>query len=230
MLAKSFLVSALFPGAIAAVAGGLHQRAVTDIPSDSFSSLDEYWNYYYPWGQTHNGGAKMTKEQVSVDNGVLKLTATPTSSEADPIHYYSGAIHAKKTFTVAAGGGYDISAEFIAPVAKGTWPAFWLNAAAGWPPEIDIAEWKGSGKISFNTFNTSSEVEALDVDYPSPGSWHSVKAEIRDINGYEVSTKFYLDGKLVTTQIANDYVGKGLRLYVHVSCRCFQGEMKIRRS
>lgn len=219
MLALSFFIFALSSGALAAVAGAshLHERAVTEIPSDSLNNLDEYWNYYYPWGQTHNGGAKMTKEQVSVKDGVLTLTADPTSGESGPIHYYSGAIHAKKTFTVAKGGGYDFSAEFIAPVARGTWPAFWLNAASGWPPEIDVAEWKGSGKISFNTFNTSSQVDAHDVDYPNPSSWHSVKAEIRDVNGWEVSTKFYLDGTLVTTQVANDYVGKGLRLCVNLS-------------
>ncbi|KPM45231.1 hypothetical protein AK830_g1346 [Neonectria ditissima] len=192
----------------------VQRRATTEIPADSFSSLETYWNYLYPWSDTHNGGARMDEAHVSVTDGVLTLTAEPVTTEADPIHYLSGTIHAKSTFTVAAGGGYDINAEFIAPVERGTWPAFWLNAASGWPPEIDIAEWKGSGKISFNTFNTSSEVAALDVDYPDPTNWHSVKAELRDKNGSDISVKFYLDGALVTTQYAKGYIGQGLRLII----------------
>lgn len=55
----------------------------------------------------------------------------------------SGAVHSARTFTVKAGSGLDIEAEFQAPTARGTWPAFWLNGAHSWPPEIDIAEWKG---------------------------------------------------------------------------------------
>jgi beta-glucanase (GH16 family) len=154
----------------------------------------------------------MDQEHVSVNDGVLTLTAEPVTGQEDPIHYLSGAIHAKSTFTVVAGGGYDVKAEFIAPVDRGTWPAFWLNAASGWPPEIDVAEWKGSGKISFNTFNTSDEVTALDIDYPEPTQWHSVRAELRDENGVDVRVKFFLDDREVTTQYGREYIGKGLRL------------------
>lgn len=214
MISKVAILASLYAGL--AASSHLHRRAETVIPADSFTSLETYWNYLYPWGATHNGGAKMDADHVSVDaDGVLTLTAEPVTGQADPIHYLSGTIHAKQTFTVAAGGGYDVSGEFIAPVAKGTWPAFWLNAASGWPPEVDVAEWKGSGKISFNTFNTSSEVTALDVDYPNPTAWHSIKAELRDINGADISVKFYMDGNLVTTQYARDYIGKGLRLIIN---------------
>lgn len=75
-----------------------------------------------------------------------------------------------------------------------------------------MAEWKGSGKISFNTFNTSSEVAALDVDYPSPDQFHKIKCEIRDINGRDASIKFYMDDKLVTTQVGGDYIGQPMYL------------------
>ncbi|KAL4931748.1 uncharacterized protein BDV17DRAFT_279900 [Aspergillus undulatus] len=147
----------------------LERRATTQIPSDSFNDFETFWNYL-------------------ASDGVLTLTAESVSGEEDPIHYLSGTIHVKSTFPVEA-GGYDVKAEFIAPVATGT----------GWPPEIDIAEWKGSGKISFNTFNTSGEVTALDVGYINPDDWHSVKAELRDENGADISGNFYLDEELVTT-------------------------------
>ncbi len=75
-----------------------------------------------------------------------------------------------------------------------------------------MAEWKGSGKISFNTFNTSSKVAADDVPYPNPDEFHSIKCETRDVNGHDVSAKFYLDGKLVTTQVGKDFFGKPMYL------------------
>lgn len=205
-----------------ALLAGCAYGQTTVIPSDSFSSFDTYWNYLYPWGTDHNGGARMDEGHVSTSEGYLVLTSEPVTGEPPaehggeqiPINYLSGAVYAKETFTVAAGGGFDFSAEFLAPVDVGTWPAFWLTAVEGWPPEIDIAEWKGSGDISFNTFNTSSEVMALDVPYSSPGDWHSVLAEIRDVNGADVSVDFYMDGEWVETQYGSSYVGAGLYLYV----------------
>jgi beta-glucanase (GH16 family) len=93
-------------------------------------------------------------------------------------------------------------------VGRGTWPAFWLTAVKGWPPEIDLAEWKGKGKISFNTFNTSKEVAARDVGYPNPGDWHTVHTELRDKNGKDVEVKFSMDGKQVVKQVGRGYVGQ----------------------
>lgn len=130
--------------------------ATTLIPStafDSVSSLEKYFAYLYPWGSDHNGSARMKgnstdQEYISVADGVLTLVAKPVSNEAptsggQEIHYLSGAVHSATTFTVEAGSGFNVAAEFQAPVRKGTWPAFWLNGANTWPPEIDMAEWKG---------------------------------------------------------------------------------------
>ncbi|EQB51801.1 glycoside hydrolase family 16 [Colletotrichum gloeosporioides Cg-14] len=191
----------------------------TIIPKTSFdsqSNFDADWNYLYPWGSDHNGGARMTKDNVKFSGGTLTLTANKVSGQKPATHggqqiainYLSGAIHAKEHFNVSKGGGYDFSAELKATTTKGTWPAFWLTAVQGWPPEIDMAEWKGSGKISFNTFNTSSIVTAKDVNYPSPGNFHSIKVETRDLNGKDVQAKFYMDGNLITTQVGAGYFGK----------------------
>ncbi|RHZ49656.1 glycoside hydrolase family 16 protein [Aspergillus thermomutatus] len=225
----------------------LASAATTLIPStcfDSYSSLEEYFAYLYPWGSDHNGSARMVgnstdHEYISVDSGTLTLVAKPVSGQPATsggieINYLSGAVHSATTFTVEAGSGFDIQAEFQAPTAKGTWPAFWLNGANTWPPEIDLAEWKGiiprdancsysvwltaagTGDISFNTFNTSSEVQALDVEYPSPDDFHTIKSEIRDIDGTNISVKFYLDGTLITTQYGSEYIGKPLHLIINL--------------
>ncbi|KAG4434771.1 hypothetical protein IFR05_009762 [Cadophora sp. M221] len=102
----------------------------------------------------------MDKSKVNLANKILTLTASPSSGEKPasssgksiPVKYRSGTVHAKEKFSVSRTGGYDFVADFQATTTKGTWPPFWLTAVNGWPPEIDLAEWKGSGKISFNTF------------------------------------------------------------------------------
>ncbi|KAL2888671.1 Galactan endo-beta-1,3-galactanase [Ceratocystis lukuohia] len=199
------------------------------IPSTAFSSeslMYQYFNWSYPWGTDHNGSARMARSQVvlSEDTETLTLNASrvdgqpPASSGGKKIdvHYLSGAVYAYQHFTVNPGGGITYSGEFKAPVAKGTWPAFWLTASSGWPPEIDMAEWKGSGKISFNTFNTSSEVQALDVEYPTPEEWHKIRCETYDKNGEDVGVRFFMDDKLITTQTGKGFVGKGMRLIINL--------------
>ncbi|KAK4155174.1 galactan endo-beta-1,3-galactanase [Chaetomidium leptoderma] len=195
------------------------------IPNTSFNSqadFDTDWNYLYPWGSDHNGAARMSKSQARLSgDGTLTLTARRVDGEKPashggqqiPIRYLSGAVHAKEHFNVSrGGGGYDFSGEFRATTARGTWPAFWLTAVQGWPPEVDMAEWKGSGKISFNTFNTSSQVRARDVAYPSPGAFHRILCEVRDHNGRDVSVKFSMDGNVIETQYGRGFVGQPMYL------------------
>lgn len=212
----SYILAALPCLALALPGRQLAKRDSTLIPTscfDSTSSLTEYFNYGYPWGDTHNGAAIMKETNAIISTaGTLTLNATYTG--ASDYAWDSGTVYAKQQFTVEAGGGLDFSVDFIATVDKGTWPAFWLNGVNSWPPEIDIAEWKGSGDISFNTFNSSSEVEAKDVEYTSPTEFHAVKAELRDENGADVSVNFYLDGSLVTTQYAGGLVGEPLNLII----------------
>lgn len=218
MLFTSFILSLAFSRVLC-------QKTPTStvIPTSCFNSQAAFsasFNNLYPWGTDHNGAARMNASQINVSNGVLTLTAQPVSGQPPAhsggqtiaINYLSGTVYAKDHFTVAAGGGYDFIGDFQAPVAKGTWPAFWLTAVNSWPPEIDLAEWKGSGLISFNTFNTSSQVASLNVNYPTPGSFHTIKAEVRDENGKDVSIKYYLNGALVTTQYGKGFVGAPMYL------------------
>ncbi|KAF2091939.1 glycoside hydrolase family 16 protein [Saccharata proteae CBS 121410] len=206
----------------------LSRATSTVIPNscfDSYTTLETYFSYLYPWGSDHNGAARMVGNSSDHDYitiktaGTLTLTAEPVTGQPATsggvaIDYLSGTVYAKDHFTVQVGGGYDFTAEFLAPVEKGTWPAFWLTAVEGWPPEADMAEWKGTGDISFNTFNTSSEVTSLDVDYPDPDEFHAVKAELRDEDGENVSISYYLDGELVTTQYGKGFVGAAMYLII----------------
>lgn len=195
--------------------------ATTLIPTTAFSnkqSLEQYFSYGYPWGMTHNGASKMVPANSVADAGTLTLTAKYTGPQSGnaKLKYNAGAVYAKQSFAMSKGGSLDFQATFVAPVAKGTWPAFWLTATKGWPPEIDIAEWKGSGKISFNTFNTSSQVTARDVAYPNPTAQHTIRGELRDLNGKDVGFTFYMDGKKVTSQVGKGYVGQSMWLIINL--------------
>ncbi|KAI5888790.1 glycoside hydrolase family 16 protein [Schizophyllum commune H4-8] len=204
----------------------LATAATTVIPKDSFSSFNDFWAYLYPWGSDHNGSARMAESNIVVESGTLTLKATPTSnaspptSTADPypaIHYISGAVHALEQITVTAENSYTVYGEFSAPTAVGTWPAFWLTAASGWPPEVDIGEWKGTADNWYNTFNTSSEVKSTTVAWPADLSFHSLQAVLTaEANGADVKIDFYMDDALQTTQYGRGYVGKALNLIINL--------------
>ncbi|EME79594.1 glycoside hydrolase family 16 protein [Pseudocercospora fijiensis CIRAD86] len=186
----------------------LKKRGSALIPSDCFSSDQALYKYFspnYPWGDHHNGAALMSQAQVSAAKGFLSLRSDYTG--AANWSYNSGTVYANQHFTVPTGGGLDFEASYQANTEPGCWPAFWLTAVNGWPPEIDLAEWKGSGKVSFNTFNTSSHVASLDVPYPNPGSWHSIRNELRaEADGSTLAISFYLDGRLITKQYGANMV------------------------
>ena len=207
---------------------------ITIIPSNSFSSystLESYWNYLYPWGSDHNGSARMKgstsdHSNIQVGSNTLTLVASPTTNPSPPtstsnpnpaIHYSSGAIHAKHQITLSSDHAYTLSGEFSAPTNAGTWPAFWVTAVNGWPPEADIGEWKGTPQNWFNTFNTSSIVKSTLVDWPSDLSFHSLKAVMTaQPNGVDVKIDFYMDNSFKVTQYGAGFVGKPLWLIINL--------------
>ncbi|KAK0445165.1 endo-beta-1,3-galactanase [Armillaria borealis] len=229
MLELKLLLVSLWAVALVPIVG-----AVTVIPSTSFSSystLESYWNYLYPWGSDHNGSARMVgnstvHSNIAVASSTLSLIATPTSNASPPtstsnphpsIHYASGAIHAKEHITVTAGNSYTIYGEFSAPTVVGAWPAFWLTAVAGWPPEADIGEWKGTANNWYNTFNTSSVVKSTLVGWPTDLSFHSLKAVLTaESNGDDVKIDFYMDDEFKVTQYGQGFVGSALYLIINL--------------
>ncbi|KAF5351099.1 hypothetical protein D9756_008387 [Leucocoprinus leucothites] len=209
-------------------------QGVTVIPSNSFSSVstfETYWNYLYPWGSDHNGSARMRgsssdHSHINPASGTLSLIATPTSNPSPPtssanphpaIHYASGAVHAKSQITVTRSNSYTISGDFSASTARGAWPAFWLTAVNGWPPEVDIGEWKGTNNNWYNTFNTSSVVRSDLVSWPSDLSFHSLKAVLTaESNNADVRIDFYMDNALRATQFGQGFVGKPMWLIINL--------------
>ncbi|KAJ7145338.1 endo-beta-1,3-galactanase [Mycena crocata] len=233
MLFSSHLKAALVLAATAIYLNPVY-ALTTVIPTTSFSSFptfESFWAYLYPWGSDHNGSARMVgsttdHSHIVVASNTLTLIATPTSNPSPPtstsnpkpaIHYASGAIHAKSQITVTGANGYTISGEFSAPTTFGTWPAFWLTAVNGWPPETDIGEWKGTANNWFNTFNTSSIVKSTLVSWPTDLSFHALKAVLTaGSNNVDVRIDFYMDNVLRTTQFGQGFVGKPLWLIINL--------------
>ncbi|CAN8096981.1 unnamed protein product [Discula destructiva] len=186
---------------------------IPDTCFDSQAELEKYFSYNYPWGPTHNGAALMVPAQATIVGNYLQLQSDYTGPQAGDnagLSYNSGTVHAKQHLTVAAKGGLDIQASFVAPVDPGEWPACWLTAVQGWPPEIDLAEWKGSENVFFNTFNTSTESTSQNFPWPTPTTaWQTVLVKLTaEADDSTLKAEFSIKGDLVTTQYGANMVGK----------------------
>ena len=181
-------------------------ETVTDtISFANNKAFKQQWNYFYPWGTDHNGTARMYKKQVTLKNNVLQLKATRTyknegKSTSDPfldIKYHSGAIHSKHKITVTKEyPEYKISGQFKAPISAGTWPAFWITAVNGWPPESDILEFKGDAVNWQNTFITPKNVTTVKTTLQdAPVQWHTYTAYLKMIDEAHTLITYYIDGE-----------------------------------
>jgi beta-glucanase (GH16 family) len=93
----------------------------------------------------------MAEENVLVENGLLRIRGEnrrhpnapapeQTSWGWQSYNYTAGAINTLGKFS--AKYGYFEARMKFPEGPTGFWPAFWtLNAAGGWPPEIDLHEW-----------------------------------------------------------------------------------------
>jgi galactan endo-beta-1,3-galactanase len=234
MIGAGLLGSAVLPPVTASAAPP--QTLATEVLIDgstfaSYQAFEASWNYRYPWGADHNGTARMVASSsdhshVSLAGGILTLQATHLSSSDGtssqpphlPIHYHSGAVHAKQQVLVdSAYPIWDIRGEFQAPSARGTWPAFWITGANSWPPESDILEYKGDARNWFNTYkNPSGAWSNSIVSVGSPGAWHEYRAVLTRLDGADVQIQYYLDGSLKGTHRAADFVGKPMWIIVNL--------------
>jgi hypothetical protein len=242
---RTFLTGA---AAIAAASAGTVMAArraeaaawetVLDGSFTSYETLEANWNYLYPWGSDHNGTARMyggpdDHNHISLDAGVLTLLATRIdwdegNSEADPylpIHYHSGAMHAKHQVLVNDQfPDYEVRGEFQAPSSPGTWPAFWLTGVNSWPPESDIVEYKGTAENWFNTFRTSSDVDNTIVPVSNPGDWHAYRAWITMVNATDVEIHYYLDDVWQASHTGAGFVGQPLWLIYNLQMEGSSGD------
>lgn len=190
----------------------------------SRASLAAAWIDGYPWGRDHNGSARMDPAQVDLADGVLTIRADRIdgqglSSEPPhlPIRYRAAALHSRQKVLIDDRHPlWVVSGDFQAPVARGTWPAFWLTAVDGWPPESDILEFKGDARNWFNTFRTPTDVDSKLVAIPdADNTWHRYAARIEKVTASEVTIDYYLDG-IWRSRDRADFVGKPMHVIINL--------------
>lgn len=206
-------------------ASGKYETILDSTAFSSAKAFEQQWTNFYPWGTDHNGSARMYKKQVILKDGVLELKATKLlknecKSKLDPylpINYHAGAVHAKHQIAITkAYPEYIVSGEFKAPIAAGTWPAFWLTAVNGWPPETDILEFKGDDVNWQNTFITPKDVITIKKNIPDAHQqWHSYTAVLQRLDEEKTLITYYIDGEKMGAHDSN-FTNKPLWLIVNL--------------
>lgn len=139
-----------------------------------------------PWGTTDNSPCLITPEDTYLQNGDLVLRDRMGSF--GQYHYSCGWAWTKKWYKY---GYFEMRAQY--PKGKGQWPAWWM-LSNGWPPEVDVAEYRGS-PMSYMTeafywgsWSTSLLRESAGWDFTT---WHTYGLQWGP--GYLV---WYVDGKI----------------------------------
>jgi len=175
--------------------------------SDEFdgASIDPAkWSYgAKPWGTTDNSPCLITPEDSYLSpwdgstDGVLVLRSRmgTFSGNGRTYNFSCGWVYSKIWMTY---GYLEIRAQY--PIGKGQWPAWWM-LREGWPPEFDIAEFRGANGPD-NDYMTQAV-------YDEAAQWHShhIAGDFSDwhIYGFEWGpgyVKWYIDG--VLTYSVND--------------------------
>ncbi|MGA2173497.1 MAG: RICIN domain-containing protein [Verrucomicrobiota bacterium] len=191
----------------------------TLVSGDSFncaSAFESSWNYNYPWGTNHNGSAVMNATNITVSGGTVTLTSSLTNkyegvSTANPhltIRYNSGTFYLKQEITISPQYPvWDISGQFKAPTLTGTWPAFWLTGAHGWPPESDVMEFKGNSSCLQNTYNGRWQVHTTTIP-TADTAWHTYRVVACLENSNRVDFHYYIDGAMESEQTSTTFAGR----------------------
>ncbi len=139
-----------------------------------------------PWGTTDNSPCLITPEDSYLENGDLVLRER--RGTFGTYKYSCGWAYTKKWFKY---GYFEMRAQY--PAGRGQWPAWWM-LKQGWPPEIDIAEYRGTPlnymteAFYWGSWSTSLLNESSGWDFTK---WHTYALNWGP--GYLI---WYVDGKV----------------------------------
>lgn len=169
-----------------------HQWEVVEEDNFDGSTLNtNMWGYgSTPWDSENQSSCTWIAPEDTYLNGSGSLvlrsrSGSFTAPSGTVFPYTSGWAWTKEWRTY---GYLEIRASY--PNNRGTWPAFWM-LQDGWPPEIDIAEYRGNpkGYLTQAFYDGSWSSATQGGDYTG---WHNYGLEWS-----EGSLKWYVDGNLV---------------------------------
>jgi beta-glucanase (GH16 family) len=124
--------------------------------SDEFSDTilnKSIWKTEFPWGQSssNNNICYYIDSAFTIKDGILHIRAkrdTVMGLVHDDNYNYSYKKFYLTTGMLQSADGFSQQYGYIeirskVPYGSGFWPAFWLMAYSGWPPEIDVYEISG---------------------------------------------------------------------------------------
>ena len=166
--------------------------------STTFTNIGEL-----PWGSHDDNGSEwytVTNSDgqycVTMSGGVLTLTSYYIVQNG--YHYQSGVVYCG---TDVPNSGYNfvtLDVDMYTPYAgtTGCWPAFWLDSAWTWPPEVDVAEFKGNeggGNVWQNVDGTTGTWVCV-ISTITPGAWHHYGLALGPPSGGDRVFYITLDG------------------------------------
>jgi len=156
-----------------------------------------------PWGSHDDNGSEWYSPTnsygqpcVTMSNNVLTLTSYYIPQNG--YNYQSGVVYANTDVPASGYSFVTLDVDIYTPYAgtTGCWPAFWLDSAETWPPEIDIAEFKGNeggGNVWQNVDNTVGTWVCV-ISTVTPSAWHHYALALAPANGGNRFYQLYLDG------------------------------------
>src|ERR1044071_168255 len=160
------------------------------------------WKLLYPWGATHNGSAYMVSTQCQPNNGGYIFTAQKSSAHSG-YSYISGSVYDASGYTCNSSTHY-VQAYIAAPTVTGAWPAFWLTTQGAWTGEMDVAEWKGNGNATQNTYSSNGTWQTT-----SHSANHTYfKVQTSPKSSTDATVKYYINGSLTATHTGGGFQGK----------------------
>jgi hypothetical protein len=183
------LLGALSLATALLVGGGAHAAYETVVGSYTWT----LWNNAYPWGNTHNGSARMLSSKVTMGGSSLGIRADRIASSGT-IRFESGTIWAKHLVRLNDQfPNYTLEGRFAVPYQSGAWPAFWFTSTGGWDLESDIMEFKGNNTCWQNTYDWGRWQNKLTA-VSNPAATHTYKAWVNKISATELEIHYYIDG------------------------------------
>ena len=171
--------------------------------SAGFSPATFVNNGELPWGSHDDNGSEWYSPTNSYGQPCVtmtnnELTLTSYYIVQNGYHYQSGVVYGALDVPNSGYNYVTLDVDMYTPYAgtTGCWPAFWLDSAETWPPEVDIAEFKGNegGGNVWQNVDGSTGTWVTVISTVTPSAWHHYGVVLGPPVNSQRTYAIYLDG------------------------------------